>query len=260
MSLLVVPTGKAKYTWRDVSRLGPPKRGATQRTQDFCEIYNLYDEETIRQQASRCIGCPEGTCMQGCPLNNRIPEWMALAAEGRFLEAAEVSRSTSNIPEICSRICPQERLCESSCLLNVHTDAVCIGAIERFINEYAFAHGAVETTVAPPNGFKAAIIGSGPGGIACADELAKLGYAVTIFEAFNIPGGLLVNGIPSFKLEKGVVERRMNILAGPRAWKSGWESAWARTFRWGNCSRIMMPCSWRSAPKNTSSLACRAPS
>jgi glutamate synthase (NADPH) small chain len=106
MSLLVVPTGKAKYSWRDVTRLGPPKRGAGDRVHDFSEIYSTYDEQTIREQAARCIGCPEGTCVEACPLHNRIPEWMSLAAEGRFLEAAEVSRSTSNIPEICSRICP----------------------------------------------------------------------------------------------------------------------------------------------------------
>ena len=129
------------------------------------------------------------------------------------MEAAEISRATSNLPEICSRVCPQEKLCEGACILNTRTDPVAIGAIERFINEYAFAHGGVTITQAPANGRKVAVIGSGPGGLACADELAKLGYGVTIFESQLIPGGLLVNGIPAFKLEKHVVERRIDLLA-----------------------------------------------
>jgi glutamate synthase (NADPH/NADH) small chain len=133
--------------------------------------------------------------------------------QGQFLEAAALSRSTSNMPEICSRVCPQERLCEGACILNCKTDPVAIGAVERFINEYALERGAVDTTPAAPNGLAAAIIGSGPAGLACADELAKLGYRVTVFESLLIPGGLLVNGIPSFKLEKSVVARRVDLLA-----------------------------------------------
>jgi glutamate synthase (NADPH/NADH) small chain len=128
------------------------------------------------------------------------------------LEAAELSRSTSNMPEICSRVCPQDRLCEGACILNARSDPVSIGAVEKFINEYAFAHETLDAGVALPNGQKVAVVGSGPGGMACADELAKLGYAVTIFEAQTRPGGLLVNGIPSFKLEKEVVERRLELL------------------------------------------------
>jgi len=147
------------------------------------------------------------------PLSNRIPEWLALTARGQFLEAAALSRSTSNLPEICSRVCPQERLCEGSCILNSKSDPVAIGAIERFINDYAFAHHAVDVPLAAPNGLSVAVIGSGPGGIACADELAKLGYNVTVFESLLIPGGLLVNGIPAFKLEKHLVERRIDLLA-----------------------------------------------
>jgi len=116
------------------------------------------------------------------------------------------------MPEICSRVCPQERLCEGACILNARSEPVTIGAVERFINEYAFAHDAVDSSCAPPNGLKVAIVGSGPGGMACADQLAKLGYAVTMFEAQSRPGGLLVNGIPSFKLEKRIVERRLDIL------------------------------------------------
>ncbi len=202
----------SKYAWSSIARQAPPKRTAAERVEDFREIYANYDEVAIQEQASRCIQCPHPLCMQGCPLSNRIPEWLALAAQGHFLEAAAVSQSTSNMPEICSRVCPQERLCEGACILNSKTDPVAIGAVERFINDYAFAHGAVGVTHAPANGFAVAVIGSGPGSMACADELVQRGYDVTVFEALLIPGGLLVNGIPAFKLEKHIVERRIELL------------------------------------------------
>ena len=202
----------AKYNWRYIARDTPPKRDSAERICDFDEIYGLFDESTVRAQASRCINCPNPPCANTCPLGNKIPEWLNLAAEGRFLEAAELSRSTSNLPEICSRVCPQERLCEGACTLNGPSEPVAIGQVEKFINEYAFAHDAVDAAVAPPNGMSVAVVGSGPGGMACADELAKLGYAVTVFESQSRPGGLLVNGIPSFKLEKSVVERRLDLL------------------------------------------------
>ncbi len=201
-----------KYAWSAIPRGSPPKRGARERIADFREIYGNFDAAAVRAQASRCIQCPHPLCMTGCPLQNRIPEWLALAAQGQFLEAAAVSRSTSNMPEICSRVCPQERLCEGACILNCKSEPVAIGAVEKFINDYAFDHGAVEACAAAPNGFSVAVIGSGPGGIAAADELAQLGYDVTVFESLMIPGGLLVNGIPAFKLEKRIVERRVELL------------------------------------------------
>lgn len=204
--------GNPKYAWSAIQRASPPKRAACDRIADFREIYANFDEATVREQASRCIQCPEPRCMQGCPLSNRIPEWLALVAEGNFLAAAAISQSTSNLPEICSRVCPQERLCEGACILNTKTEPVAIGAIERFINEYAFAHEAVSDTRGPSNGHKVAVIGSGPGGLAGADELAQLGYAVTVFEALPVAGGLLVNGIPAFKLEKDLVQRRVDLL------------------------------------------------
>src|SRR5206468_3541615 len=209
-----VPSWPVKHNWRYIARETPPKRAASERICDFDEIYGLFDEATARAQASRCINCPDPLCVKsGCPLANRIPEWLALTAEGRFLETAALSRPTSNMPEICSRVCPQERLCEGSCILNARSEPVAIGAVEKFINEYAFAHDAVEIEAPAQNGFRVAVVGSGPAGLACADELAKLGYRVTVFEAQSTCGGLLVNGIPGFKLEKEIVARRIDLLA-----------------------------------------------
>jgi glutamate synthase (NADPH) small chain len=201
-----------KYAWGLIERAAPPKRPASERVHDFREIYSDYDEQVAREQASRCIQCHTPLCVQGCPLHNRIPEWLALTAEGRFLEASAVSRTTSNMPEVCSRVCPQERLCEGACFLNGISDPVSIGAIERFINDYAIERGALEAIPALPNGFKVAVVGAGPGGVAAADQLAEMGYAVTVFEMQTIPGGLLVNGIPAFKLEKSIVARRIQRL------------------------------------------------
>jgi glutamate synthase (NADPH/NADH) small chain len=206
------PEMRSKYAWFLLDRAEPRKRSATERVADFLEITSGLDEVTAREQAARCIQCGEPTCRQGCPLANRIPEWLALTAEGHFLEAAEISGDTSNMPEVCSRICPQERLCEGSCILNGKSEPVSIGAIERFINEYAIAHHAIHAAQPMPNGFRAAVVGSGPGGLTCADELAKLGYLVNVFESQLLPGGLLVNGIPAFKLEKTVVWRRIEFL------------------------------------------------
>lgn len=205
-------TGQARYAWREIDRHDPPKRPASERITDFHEIYSLFDEALIREQASRCVQCASPACVTGCPLGNRIPEWIALAAEGRFLEAAEISRSTSNMPEICPRVCPQEKLCEGACVIHAPEEPVCIGAIEKFVNEYALAHGDGKVPIAPRNGLSVAVVGSGPGGLACGDELSRMGYAVTVYESQLLPGGLLLFGIPAFKLEKAVVERRINIL------------------------------------------------
>lgn len=204
----------ARYTWREVDPAYQPKRDAEARITDFHEIYSLFDEETIRAQAARCVECAHPACVEGCPLSNRIPEWIGLAAEGKFLEAADISRQTSSMPEICPRVCPQERLCEGACVVHSREglEPVCIGAIEKFINEYALAHGGGEVPVAPSNGKRVAVVGSGPGGMACADMLSQLGYTATVFESEALAGGLLLFGIPAFKLEKEIVERRVNIL------------------------------------------------
>jgi glutamate synthase (NADPH) small chain len=212
MSNAVSQPPNPKYAWRELAHKGLPKRSASERVADFLEIYGLYDEATAREQASRCIQCPNPSCVTGCPLCNPIPQWMLLTAEGRFLEAAAVLGTATNMAEICARVCPTDRLCEGSCVLNGVAEPVSIGAIEQFLAEYAFAHGKVDISTPPPNGLRVAVVGSGSGGLACADELARRGYAVTVFDSALVPGGLLVNGMPAFKLERSVVQRRIDIL------------------------------------------------
>ena len=202
----------SKYAWRELAHKGLPKRSGTERAADFLEIYGLYDEATAREQASRCIQCPNPTCVAGCPLCNPIPEWMQLTAEGRFLEAAAVLGSVTNMAEICARVCPSDHLCEGACILEAISEPVPIQALEQFLTEYAFTHGQVDASTAPPNGRKVAVVGSGPGGLACAEELTKKGYAVTVFDSALVPGGLLVNGTPAFKLDKSIIQRRLDLL------------------------------------------------
>ncbi len=202
----------SKYAWRELANRDLPKRPAHERAADFLEIYGLFDEVTAREQASRCIQCPNPTCVAGCPLCNPIPQWLLLTAEGRFLEAAALLGSATNMAEICARVCPSDHLCEGACLLESITEPVRIQALEEFLMEYAFAQGQVDASTQPPNGMKVAVVGSGPGGLACAEQLAKFGYAVTVFDAALIPGGLLVNDVPAFKLEKSIVQRRLDLL------------------------------------------------
>ena len=152
MSDAVLQEPNPKYAWRELAHKGLPKRSASERVADFLEIYGLYDEETAREQASRCIQCPNPSCVTGCPLCNPIPQWMLLTAEGRFLEAAAVLGTATNMAEICARVCPTDRLCEGSCILNGVSEPVSIRAIEQFLAEYAFTHGQVDASTAPPNG------------------------------------------------------------------------------------------------------------
>jgi glutamate synthase (NADPH/NADH) small chain len=212
MSDTVSQQPNPKYAWRELAQKGLPKRPASERVADFLEIHGLYDEATAREQASRCIQCPNPSCVTGCPLCNPIPQWMLLTAEGRFLEAAAILGTATNMAEVCARICPTDRLCEGSCVLNGVSEPVPIGALEQFLAEYAFSHGQVDASTAPPNGLRVAVVGSGPGGLACADELAKRGYAVTVLDSTLVPGGLLVNGTPAFRVERSVVQRRIDLL------------------------------------------------
>jgi glutamate synthase (NADPH) small chain len=197
-------------------RIDPPTRSAEERKRDFCEVYLGYDPDSAIREAQRCVECKDPPCEEVCPLHNRIKDWLVLAADGKLLQAAAFSRLTSNMPEICGRICPQDRLCESDCIIGVKNRPVAIGAVERFINEYAFERlGRIPgPRRAWRMGIRVAVVGAGPAGLACAEELIKRGYGVTVFEAMPHPGGLLVYGIPGFKLEKWVVERRVKYLEG----------------------------------------------
>ncbi len=190
------------------------KRPVSERVKDRGEIYIPFTEEEVIEQAQRCIECKKPGCMtEGCPLHNRIPDWVRHVAAGDFAEAARISNMTSNLPEICGRVCPQYKLCEGHCKLAKKTGAVRIGKIERFINDWVREHGGLPVPdIPPPTGFKVACVGSGPAGIAVADELRKKGHEVTVFEKKDMPGGLLVYGIPPFKLDKDVVRARIERL------------------------------------------------
>jgi glutamate synthase (NADPH/NADH) small chain len=212
MSETVPHSINPKSAWREVARVGLHKRSTAERLADFLEIYGPYDEETARAQASRCVQCPDPLCVTGCPLGNRISEWLALTAEGKFSEAAAILYSTSSLPEIASRVCPSDRMCESRCILQGKAEPVSIWAIEQFLTEYAFVHGEAQAPVAAPNGWRVAVIGAGPGGLTCADVLSRLGYAVTVFDWRLVPGGILVSGTPGFRLEPSVVKRRVAML------------------------------------------------
>ncbi len=199
-----------RYAWREGGGFAPPKRSATERVSDFLEIYSFLDERTAREQALRCIQCPEPTCVEGCPVNNRIPEWMGLVADGRFAEAAQVLQASTCMEEVFSRLCAHP--CEARCVLEGRADPVAINAIERFLHDYGFSHGAVDVTIPPLNGLSVAVMNAGPCGLTCAYDLARLGYAVTVYDARSAPGGLLAQGIPRFRMEQGLLERRLALL------------------------------------------------
>jgi glutamate synthase (NADPH) small chain len=197
------------------TRSTPAKADAKTRITNFGEIYADFKPNEASHQASRCAQCGVPFCQSGCPLENNIPDWLRLTAEGRPREAWELSHATSSMPEICGRICPQDRLCEGSCVLEQSGwENVTIGSVERYLGDMAFENGWIEPIV-PPQELEQSvgIIGAGPAGLAAADRLRSLGYQVTIYDRYDRPGGLLTYGIPSFKLEKQVVMRRTDRLA-----------------------------------------------
>ena len=197
-----------------VNKENPKKRSIKSRQQDFNEIYDEFIKSKAKEQSSRCSQCGVPFCQIHCPLQNNIPDWLKLSAEGRMQEAYEISQSTNNMPEICGRICPQDRLCEGNCVIEQSGHGtVTIGSIEKYITDTAWENGWIKPIkIKKELKQSIGIIGAGPAGMACAEELRKQGYQVTIYDRYDRPGGLLIYGIPNFKLEKSVVERRTKLL------------------------------------------------
>ena len=198
----------------DLNQETPEKRSSPKRKEDFKEIYNEFITDKAKEQSSRCSQCGVPFCQIHCPLGNNIPDWLKLTAEGRLKEAYEISQSTNNMPEVCGRICPQDRLCEWNCVIEQSGHGtVTIGSIEKYITDTAWDKGWVKPVkVKRELKQSVGIIGAGPAGMACAEELRKSVYQVTIYDRYDRPGGLLIYGIPNFKLEKFVVERRTKLL------------------------------------------------
>ncbi len=197
-----------------VERQMPSKRDAGERREDFGEIYREYAKAKAEEQSSRCSQCGVPFCQSHCPLHNNIPDWLKLTAEDRLEEAYQISQATNTFPEICGRICPQDRLCEGNCVIEQSGHGtVTIGAVEKYITDAAWENGWVKPAMpAVERPEKVAIIGAGPGGLAAADALRRAGVQVTVYDRYDRSGGLLVYGIPGFKLEKDVVERRNKQL------------------------------------------------
>lgn len=175
------------------------------RATNFEEVCYGYNLEEARLEASRCLNCRNPRCVGACPVSVKIPQFISCVAEGDITSAAAVIAEDSSLPAICGRVCPQETQCEGSCILGVKGEPVAIGKLERFVADWSRENGGVKPQIAPANGHKVAVIGSGPAGLACATDLAKLGYDVTVFEALHRPGGVLVYGIPEFRLPKDEV-------------------------------------------------------
>ena len=192
----------------------PPKREVGNRKEDFNEIYKEFISDKAGEQSSRCSQCGVPFCQVHCPLSNNIPDWLKLTAEGRLKEAYELSQSTNNMPEVCGRICPQDRLCEGNCVIEQSGHGtVTIGSVEKYITDNAWEQGWVNPIkVKNEKSQSIGIIGAGPAGLAAAEQLRKLGYQITVYDRYDRAGGLMIYGIPNFKLEKFVVERRTKLL------------------------------------------------
>ena len=178
------------------------------RVTNFEEVCYGYDLDEARLEASRCLGCKKPRCVEHCPVSLQIPQFIAQLRDGNLAEAARIIAQDSSLPSVCGRVCPQETQCEGSCILGVKGESVAIGKLERFVGDWSIEHGAEATAPAPSNGRKVAVVGSGPAGLACAADLAKMGYEVKIFEALHKAGGVLQYGIPEFRLPKDKVVAR----------------------------------------------------
>ena len=182
------------------------------RAKNFEEVCYGYNEEEAMAEAARCIGCKNAQCVKGCPVSIDIPGFIAHVKKGEFAEAFQVISKSSALPAVCGRVCPQETQCEGKCIRGIKGDPVSIGKLERFVADWAREHGIKPEPAAEKNGKKVAVIGSGPSGLTCAGDLAKMGYDVTIFEALHEPGGVLVYGIPEFRLPKAIVQKEVDNL------------------------------------------------
>lgn len=201
------------FKFIELCRQDPEKLDAGVRRQRFQEIYASYESPAAIEQAGRCLQCGNPYCEWECPVHNYIPDWLRLVTEGRLLEAAELSNRTNSLPEICGRICPQDRLCEGACTLNDGFGAVSIGAIERYITDSALDLGwSPDLSHVADSGRRVAVVGAGPAGLSCADVLTRKGVRVTVFDRYPEIGGLLTFGIPEFKLETSIVRKRRRIL------------------------------------------------
>ncbi len=201
------------FQFLDVSREGPQKIKAEVRKQEFAEIYEPFAEENAADQSHRCLECGNPYCSWKCPVHNHIPNWLKLVSEGNIIEAANLSHQTNSLPEVCGRVCPQDRLCEGACTLNDGFGAVTIGSVEKYITDTAFAMGwRPDMSQVPETDKKVAIIGAGPAGLGCADILVRNGVKPVVFDRNPEIGGLLTFGIPEFKLEKNVMSRRREVF------------------------------------------------
>lgn len=189
-----------------------PEQPAEIRRSNFDEVALGYTAEMAMEEATRCLQCKHQPCVKGCPVNVRIPEFIAKAAEGDFLEAYRILASTNSLPAVCGRVCPQEKQCEERCVRGIKHEAVGIGRIERFVADWYLENAKDELVPPPCNNRKVAIVGSGPAGLTCAGDLAKIGYDVTVFEAFHVAGGVLMYGIPEFRLPKALVQSEIRLL------------------------------------------------
>ena len=197
----------------EIPRMDPAKKPARERVLEFREIYGSFDPEQAAAQAGRCLACGNPYCEWKCPVHNYIPNWLKLVAEGNLFEAAELSHKTNSLPEICGRVCPQDRLCEGACTLNDGFGAVTIGAVERWITDTATAQGwKPDLSHVQDTGKRVAIVGAGPAGLGCADVLVRNGVKPVVFDRYEEIGGLLTFGIPPFKLEKEIVVRRRRMM------------------------------------------------
>ena len=189
-----------------------PSQEADVRNKNFLEVALGYTEEMAIDEAQRCLNCKNKPCVSGCPVKIHIPEFIAEVAKGDFEAAYEIISKSSSLPAVCGRVCPQESQCESKCVRGIKGEAVAIGRLERFVADWHNAQENVEINRPESNGHKVAIIGSGPSGLTCAGDLAKKGYEVTVFEALHVAGGVLVYGIPEFRLPKSIVQKEIDTL------------------------------------------------